>query len=253
MPERPNDRYFRDTAKYYDEPEHWPDEPFFKEMTNRYGSPILELGCGTGRITLLLAGYGHEVMGIDLSPEMMAIAREKLANAPKVVQSRVVLHHGDITNFNLNQKFPLIVIPSSFKFLLTTDDQLACLRCVRDHLQDNGVFILDLYPGEAFEKDGTSTTDPVEIDGKRITQTFRYSNDLNTQTRTWDVIVKIEHQSGEVETIETQLITALIMPREGNLLLKLAGFEIVEEFGGWDFAPYEPDSRRRILILRKEH
>lgn len=252
MPERQSQKYYRDTARFYEAFSTRPDEPFFKEMAKRYSSPILELGCGTGRISLLLAEVGHEIVGIDLSSEMMDIAHEKLEKLPKDVQSRVTFHSGDITNFKLDQKFPLIIIPSAFKFLLTTDDQLACLRCVREHLQDDGVFILDLYPGEAFEEDGSHTVGPEEIDGAMITKTYRYSNDVNLQTRTWDVTIEITHNDENVEKIETQSVTVLIMPREANLLLKHAGFEIMEEYGSWDFKPYKPGSLRRILVLRKK-
>ncbi len=253
MPERQSQRYYRDTARFYEVFSNRPDEPFFKEMAKRYSSPILELGSGTGRITLLLAEAGHEIVGIDLSSEMMDIAQEKLEKMPKEVQSRVTFHLGDITDFKLDQKVPLIIIPSAFKFLLTTDDQLACLRCVREHLRDDGVFILDLYPGEAFEEDGSYTLGPVEIDEAMVTKTYRYSNNLNSQTRTWDVTIEITHKDGRAEKIETQSITALVMPREGDLLLKLTGFEILEEYGGWDFSSYKPDSWRRIMVLQKKN
>nr|KXH72189.1 MAG: hypothetical protein AM325_01570 [Candidatus Thorarchaeota archaeon SMTZ1-45] len=252
MSERPSERYYRDTARFYEPFATRPDEPFFKEMAKRFNSPILEMGSGTGRITLLLAEDGHEIVGVDLSPEMIDIAREKLDSLPKAVQSRVTFHHGDIANFSFDQKFSLIIIPSTFKFLLTTDDQLACLKCVRNHLLDDGVFILDLYPGEAFDADASDTLGPLEIDGAMVTKTYKYSNDLNSQTRTWDVTVTITYKDGKVEKIETQSITALTTPREGNLLLKLAGFEILEEYGGWDFTPYKPGSWRRILVLQKE-
>jgi len=134
VPERLSERYYSDIARFYEAFATRPDESFFREIAKRYNSPILELGSGTGRITLLLAEDGHEIVGVDLSPEMIDIAREKLERMPEAVQSRVTFHHEAITNFNLDQKFSLIIIPSAFKFLLTTDDQLACLRCVRNHL-----------------------------------------------------------------------------------------------------------------------
>lgn len=252
MPEMPSEKYFRDIAKFYDMHAAWPDEPFFKEMAKRYASPILELGSGTGRITLMLAEADHEIVGIDLSEEMIEIARGKLEKLPLAVQSRVTFQYGDITNFHFDRKFPLIIIPSSFKFLLTKDDQLACLKCARDHLQDNGVFILDLYPGEASEEDGSETTSHEENDGKIVTYTATYSNDLTSQLRTWKFLYEVTHPNGEVERKESQAITALIRPREGNLLLKRAGLQVVEEYGGWDFTPYELESLRRVLVLRKK-
>jgi SAM-dependent methyltransferase len=252
VPEMPSEMYFRDIAKFYDMHTVWPDESFLKEVAKRYNSPILELGCGTGRITLLLAKAGYEIVGMDLSQEMMEIARGKLEKLPKSIQSRVTFHYGDITNFNLDRKFPLIIIPSSFKFLLTGKSQLACLKCVRNHLQDDGVFILDLYPGEALEENGSQTTSHEEIDGKIVTYTTTHSNDLNSKLRKWEFLYEVTYPSGSVEKTESQAVTALITPEEGDILLKLIGFEIVEEYGGWDFISYKPDSWRRVLVLQKK-
>lgn len=252
MPERPSERYYRDTAKYYEPFAYRPDEPFFKEMAKRYGSPILELASGTGRVSLMLAEAGYEVVGVDLSPEMLEIAREKLQKLSATVQSRVTLHRSDISEFNLDQMFSMIIIPSAFKFLLTTDDQLACLRCVRDHLQDDGVFILDLYPGDFFDETGEYTTHPAEIDGAMVTKSYKHSNDLDTHLQFTEVVVEIAHPTGDVERIETESTTALITTQKANRLLKLAGFQVVEEYGGWDFSQYKPDSWRRILVLQKE-
>ncbi|MGY5854534.1 MAG: class I SAM-dependent methyltransferase, partial [Candidatus Thorarchaeota archaeon] len=78
MPERQSEKYYRDTAKYYEIFANRPDEPFFREMVKRYGSPILELASGTGRISLMLAEEGYDVVGIELSSDMLEIAKEKL-------------------------------------------------------------------------------------------------------------------------------------------------------------------------------
>ncbi|MFW9810492.1 MAG: class I SAM-dependent DNA methyltransferase [Candidatus Thorarchaeota archaeon] len=253
MRTRPSEKYYRDTAKYYDLFAYRPDEQFFKEIAKRYGSPILELACGTGKISLLLAEEGYQTVGVDLSQEMLEIAREKLQQLSDDVQSRVALHRRDITNFNLERKFALVIIPSAFKFLLSTEDQLDCLKHVREHLLDDGVFVLDLYPGEVTDQQGTHITEPIELDGMKLVKTYKYSNDLNTQLRHWDVEISKTHPDGSEEQIKTQSTTSLIMPREADLLLKLAGFEIVEEYGGWEFGTYTPETWTRILVLKKQH
>ncbi|UCE10633.1 MAG: class I SAM-dependent methyltransferase, partial [Candidatus Thorarchaeota archaeon] len=134
MPKRLSEKYYRDTARFYDAFAEQPDEKLYLELAKRFGSPVLELACGTGRITIILARAGYEITGIEISPEMLEIAQEKLRLLPRDVQSRVSLKHGDITDFKLDKKFAMIIIPWAFKYLLSTEDQLACLRQVREHL-----------------------------------------------------------------------------------------------------------------------
>ncbi|MFW9843817.1 MAG: hypothetical protein ACFFEV_04515, partial [Candidatus Thorarchaeota archaeon] len=143
-----------------------------------------------------------------------------------------------------------VIVPWSFKFLLTTEDQLKCLKQVRKHLADNGVFVLDLYPSELTTPDRTVSY-TVEVDGSTITKTYTYSTDLFTQTRKCEAIVDVVHTNGEVEHIETNSVNALILPREAELLVRAAGFEIVEDYGGNDFSEYSAGDWKRVLVLKK--
>jgi SAM-dependent methyltransferase len=251
MPERPSEKYYRDTARFYDTLLGRPDENLYLVLAKRFGSPILELACGTGRITLLLAQAGYEITGIELSPEMLEIAQEKLQQLPEEVQSRVSLNHADITDFHLKRRFAMIIIPWSFKYLLTTDDQLACLRQVREHLADDGVFILDLYPREVIDM-GEKDSQTVEVDGATIRRTSVYSTNILTQLRHTASVIDVAYSDGRVEHVETESIVSIIMPRETELLLRLAGFEIAEEYGGEDFSEYTLENWKRVLVLKKK-
>ncbi|MFX1264653.1 MAG: class I SAM-dependent DNA methyltransferase [Promethearchaeota archaeon] len=251
MPERPSEKYYRDTARFYDAFVERPDETLYLELANRFGSPILELACGTGRITFALAQAGYEITGVELSPEMLEIAQEKLRQLPKDVQSRVSLNHGDMTNFELDKRFAMVIIPWSFKFLLTTDDQLACLRQVRKHLADEGAFILDLYHREIIELPETEKF-TAEIDRASITRTYTYSTDLVAQLRHCTALVDIVYSDGKTERIETEVVVSIVMPREAELLVRTAGFEIAEEYGGDDFSEYTPEAPKRVLVLKKK-
>lgn len=250
VPERVSEKYYRDTARYYDPFADRPDEILYLEFAKRFGSPILELACGTGRITLLLAEAGYDITGIEITHEMLEVAREKLKQLPQDVQTRVSFNQGDMTNFQLDKKFPMIIIPWAFKYLLTTEDQLACLRQVREHLTDDGVFILDLYPREIIEKTGTESY-TVEIDGVTITKTYTYSTDVIAQVRHTDVTVEILYPDGKTERVETEVDIALVMPREAELLVRTAGLEILEDYGGNDFSDYTPEDSKRVLVLKK--
>jgi ubiquinone/menaquinone biosynthesis C-methylase UbiE len=251
VPERPSEKYYRDTARFYDAFVKKPDETLYLELAKRFGSPILELACGTGRITLTLAQAGYEITGIELSPEMLEVAQEKLLQLPKDVQSRVSLNQGDMTNFQLDKEFTMVIIPWSFKFLLTTDDQLACLRQVRKHLADDGAFILDLYPREIVDLEETEKYTE-EVDGATITRTYIYSTNLVSQLRHCTALVDVTYSDGKTERLETKIVVSIVMPREAELLVRTAGFEIAEEYGGDDFSEYTPEASKRVLVLKKK-
>ncbi len=106
----------------------------------RAGAEVLEIGCGTGRIALRSAQADVRVVGLDLSPSMLALAREKSGNLDG---ARWI--EGDMRSFDLGRQFPLILIPGhSFLHLLTAEDQLASLRCILRHLRPAGRLMIHL-------------------------------------------------------------------------------------------------------------
>ena len=108
------------------------------------GLPTLELACGSGRIAVPLAREGVRLVGLDNSPAMLARAREKSAGL-----AGVEWVEGDMRSFDLGRLFGLVIIPvASLQPLLTTEDQMACLRCAHRHLAPGGRL--------AFELDNTS-------------------------------------------------------------------------------------------------
>jgi SAM-dependent methyltransferase len=112
----------------------WPGEIAFYRGLARSASSLLEVGCGTGRVTLQLARQGLDVLGFDKSPQMLEVAQRKSGALPNV---RWV--EADMRSFDLRQKFDLVIIPGhSFQFMLSIADQLSCLRSVRRHLAPNG-------------------------------------------------------------------------------------------------------------------
>jgi SAM-dependent methyltransferase len=125
----------------------WPgrdDFPFYLDMAQRYGSPILELGCGTGRITCELAKHGYQVTGIDISPKMLQKAHARKADLDTDVRTLVEFHQGSMTNFDLPQCFGLIIAPfSSILELSGRNDRVATYKCCFRHLTEKGAFTVD--------------------------------------------------------------------------------------------------------------
>jgi len=103
------------------------------------GGPVLELACGTGRLLVAIAGAGLQIEGIDLSPRMLGMARERIRQSPSEVASRVLVHQADMTSFRLGRSFGLVLLAdNSFGELTTPEEQLSCLKCASRHLRPDG-------------------------------------------------------------------------------------------------------------------
>ncbi len=122
------------------------DIPFLIQESQNYGGPILELACGSGRVTFPLAREGFEIWDIDNSPEMLKIFDRKLKDEDPDVRERVHFSQQDMRTFQLDRKFKVIIIPFN-SFLLLTDraDIDKCLQTCLEHLEDDGQFIIDVF------------------------------------------------------------------------------------------------------------
>lgn len=122
------------------------DVEFYLARAKEIGGPVLELGCGTGRILLPTARAGIAITGIERSSEMLDQCRAMLSAEPAEVQKRVSIHSNDVRHFSLDSSFVLVTAPFRVMQLLPEiDDQLACLECVHRHLSPGGRFVFDVF------------------------------------------------------------------------------------------------------------
>jgi SAM-dependent methyltransferase len=122
------------------------DVAFYVARAREAGSPVLELGCGTGRILFAVGEAGVEIVGLDRSPHMLAVARRKLATVPPDVRRRVHLFPGDMCDFTLGRRFTLVLIPyRAFLHNLEPADQLRTLACAREHLAIDGRLVFNVF------------------------------------------------------------------------------------------------------------
>src|SRR5688500_11541637 len=111
------------------------DAEWYRARARQSGGPVLELGAGTGRITLGIAQDGVPVHALDADPAMLERLRQKLTHQAPEVRERVVVMVADMRTFTLVERFALIIAPfRAFLHNLTEPDQLACLERVREHL-----------------------------------------------------------------------------------------------------------------------
>jgi len=116
---------------------------WYVSFAQKTGGPVLELACGAGRLLIEIARQGFDCDGIDLSPNMLAIAENNVSALPMDISSRVRLHNMDMADFDLGRKFGLaIVADNSFRELVTMPQQESCLRCVYRHLRRGGKLLV---------------------------------------------------------------------------------------------------------------
>jgi len=139
------------------------DLPLWRELADREGSPILDLGAGTGRVALDLARRGHEVVALDRSPELLDALRER---AGDLAITTVV---ADARDFAIDRRFPIAVVPmQTLQLLGGADGRARCLACVREHLVPGGLLAVALADAlECFdeEHDQPPPPDLREVDG----------------------------------------------------------------------------------------
>jgi SAM-dependent methyltransferase len=136
--------YDTQTARGWGTPQD--DASFYLEEARTGGGPVLELGCGTGRLVIPLLETGLEIHGLDASEAMLEVTRQKRTSLTASSVERLHLHLGDMAQFDLDKRFALIFIAfRSFQILATTEDQRRCLLCIRRHMAPNGKVIINLF------------------------------------------------------------------------------------------------------------
>lgn len=243
-------------ARFYD----WGHEGFtadldlYRELVRRTGGPVLDLGCGTGRVALALAQAGYAVVGVDSSAAMLEQARRKAAAAS--LEGRVQFIQADLEDFSLEGCFRLAVFAlGTFCHLLDTAAQRQALRNVRRHLDTAGLLVLDqpnpllrLLPADA------------------VPQLHRHGPNPATGTQTMKFVVSRPDPAAQTEqvtlwydeispagTIRRTMATLSLRHTfryELVLLLEATGFTVEQVYGSYDLDEYTADSERLIVLAR---
>jgi SAM-dependent methyltransferase len=223
---------------------------FYQRRVAAYGGPVLELACGTGRLTVPLAGTGAEITGIDRSPAMLEVARDRAARH----RARVSLQSGDMRHYALGKKFKLIFIAdNAFLHLLEREDIESCLRCTRDHLAPDGRFVIDIFtpsiPGLARNWNDPYTIgeyDDPDGNGRIIvTETRRYDAAAQVSYSTW-----CYRNAATEESWEIPFNLRVFYPQEIDALLRYNGFAIEHKYGDFDDSPYGSASPKQLIVSR---
>jgi SAM-dependent methyltransferase len=229
------------------------DLPFYLGLARRVGGPILEAGCGSGRLLLPLARAGYEVVGLDTSRPMLALAERKLAGEEALAE-RVRLVRGDLRSARLGQLFKLAIVGlDSFGLITEQPDQRRALATLRRHLLPDGLLALDvangnLRGGEAAEETILQAID-VERDEER--QVAKWVVRRTDHARQLDRLLHLYDESGPdglVRRTSVEVELRYYTRYELELLLERAHFVLEALFGDYDLSPFEPHSQRLIVL-----
>jgi SAM-dependent methyltransferase len=217
---------------------------------------VLELACGTGRLTLFLASLGiaREVVALDQSEPFLERLRSRLVNG-----SPVTAVCGDMREPAVDGPFDLIVIPfNSLSYLATREDRLACLRAARALLAPGGRLAFDLIaPRYDFLDEATGSCPTVRSDADHPAVEFGVDRFLRSYTDRYDPSTQTLHSTnryalhfadGTVEHRVTDLDWHIYFPEELGLLLDAAGLEVLERYGSYALEPWSPASRRYLWL-----
>ena len=263
---------YRETAGIYDiiygSNPPLPDIPFYLEYADEYcgenseKGDILELGCGTGRVALALAKEGFRVTGLDLSQQMLDIFQNKLTkelHETPELSNRIKIMHGSMSEFSIECKFALITAPfRAFQAVTAQKDIEGTLSCVREHLTDEGVFIVNVFRPYAEPLDESWCQPEVFLDeitdepsGIRVKRyECRERIDPANQIIYPYLAYNVTYPGGRTERLVEPLQMKYYYSHQLRAEIEKAGLEVVDEFSWYDKSPTV--GREIILVCKKK-
>ncbi len=207
------------------------DLPLWRELAAETGGPILDVGSGTGRVSLDLARAGYDVVALDLDPELLAALRERAGDLP------VTAAVGDARSFDLGpRRFPLVAAPmQTIQLLGGPDGRAAFLRCARAHLRSGGLLAIalaDALEGFDAEHDEAPLPDLLERDGWVFASqptAVRPEAEWTTIERIRQTVSPNGHRTAEGDAVRLDRLDGDTLEAEGLAVgLRLAGRRFVE-------------------------
>jgi SAM-dependent methyltransferase len=233
----------------------WEDRALYVALIAELGEPVLDVGCGTGRLLLDFLARGIDIDGVESSPDMLAILRDKAAADGIDISGRV--HETTMESMELPRTYRLILVPSSsFQLLLDERDAVAAMRRFHDHLEPGGTLVMpwtDIaqdYPGGA---DDRATREVALSDGSVIRLDYHGSFDLAAALEHTDerFVRLVDGVVVEEERILRSPATRQYQRDEIRNLHETAGFGDVRWLSGFTRRAAEPGERIVTTLARR--
>lgn len=222
---------------------------FYQSLAQQVKGSVLELGCGTGRVTIPLAQQGIDMTGLDIVPGMLTRAQEKAGDLP------IKWIEADVRDFHLGKQFDLIYTAGGvFQHLVEHLDQEKMLACVHEHLSPVGLFVVDLgFPSRGSMVDAEEQEWYTYEDEKgrtiKVTGTDHYDPvkqiKYETAYRRW------VDEAGREIVKRARLALRFVFPQEMEALLHYNGFSIVDCYGDWERGPLTANSELMIYVCKR--
>ena len=275
MIEHDNLEEFADPQNYDIEDSSDTGSAFYSALAQETGGPVLEIACGTGRVSIPIARLGLAVTGLDIVSGMLDQARNKSSGLP----TRWV--EGDARTFELGEQFRLVFLTgNAFQAFLTRADQEALLRRARAHLHDDGLFAFETRNPRwanlvrTKQQDTQLGTESAHLhedglfayletrDEEEHGQTYTDSSGREvrvSRTQVYDHVAQILHwttyrrwhKGGREQTRTTHIAVRFTFPQELAALLHYNGFTIIRQYGDWNLEPLTAASKSIIVVCRK--
>ena len=228
---------------------HLEDLPFWLELASQSDGPILELGCGTGRVLIPLAQAGHRVVGIDHDLAMLRYLRTSL---PMHARFDLFLIAADITDFWLNPRSGLILLPCNTLSTLSQAERQACLACTRRHLQPGGTFAVSLPNPQVLDQLTSQSTPELEDEFIHPTTGNPVQVSSAWQRTKWAFDVTWNYDQlfpdGTVERVTMKASHHLVSTQGYLDEIQSAGLRVAHLYGDFDLSPYASESPNLIIL-----
>jgi SAM-dependent methyltransferase len=225
------------------------DLQFYKSwLPKEKNARILELCCGTGRLTIPIAQDGYDISGVDYTSSMLKQAKVKASK----LGLEIDFIEADIRTLDLNEKYDLIFIPfNSIHHLYNNKDLFRAFNVVKNHLKDGGLFLLDCFnPNIQYIVEGEKGQQEIATyktdDGREvlIKQIMQYENNTQINRIEWHYFI-----NGQFDSIQN-LDMRMFFPQELDSYLEWNGFDIIHKFGDFEKEIFNDNSEKQIFVCK---